>query len=339
MKTRNIVISLIIAIGLLSSCGEKEKGGLLWEISGNGLEKTSYLFGTWHGDAELRNASFLDSVPGFHRAFNSAEQFMWEGMYKSADMSHLLLPKDSTYADLLSEEEIAKLDSVLLPKMGTISSQINLKPSMLSLVFFQLENHQKVEKRLRDRVKELEQSDFSQEDSSFVEKREQIYAERDVMDAQLTKRGQRRNLPIVSLDSIIKFNLSLSTELEKSKSLAEQAKELVKGLNSADSVMGVIEENVFPMRQAYRNQDIDEVGKHKKEQLKASYSEEFTEEDAERLMKQILVDRNKDWMKHIPALIADKPSFIAVGAAHLPGEDGLITLLREAGYTVKPVTK
>lgn len=339
MKIGNIVIPLIIAIGLLNSCGEKEKGGLLWEISGNGLEKPSYLFGTWHGDAELRNASFLDSVPGFHRAFDSVEQFMWEGYYKSADMSHLLLPKDTAYADLLSEEEITKLDSVLLKKIKVTSSQMNLKPGMLSLVLSQLETHQKVEKRLRDSVKELEQSDLSQEDSSFIEKRKQIYAERDVMDAQLTKRGQRENLPIVSLDSIIKFNLSLSSELEKNKSLAEQAKDLVKGLNSMDSLMNAVEEMTFPMRQAYRNQDIDEVGKHKKEQLKASYSEEFTEEDAERLMKQILVDRNKDWMKHIPALIADKPSFIAVGAVHLPGGDGLITLLREAGYTVKPVTK
>jgi uncharacterized protein YbaP (TraB family) len=31
------------------------------------------------------------------------------------------------------------------------------------------------------------------------------------------------------------------------------------------------------------------------------------------------------------------PSFFAVGAAHLGGDIGVITLLRKQGYTVKPV--
>ncbi|MBP9970851.1 MAG: TraB/GumN family protein, partial [Paludibacteraceae bacterium] len=35
--------------------------------------------------------------------------------------------------------------------------------------------------------------------------------------------------------------------------------------------------------------------------------------------------------------IANKSTFIAVGALHLPGKDGLINLLREAGYTVEQV--
>jgi uncharacterized protein YbaP (TraB family) len=30
-------------------------------------------------------------------------------------------------------------------------------------------------------------------------------------------------------------------------------------------------------------------------------------------------------------------AFIAVGALHLPGETGLVSLLRERGYTVSPV--
>jgi len=32
-----------------------------------------------------------------------------------------------------------------------------------------------------------------------------------------------------------------------------------------------------------------------------------------------------------------KPLLIAVGAGHLPGEKGVINLLRKAGYNVKPV--
>jgi uncharacterized protein YbaP (TraB family) len=46
-------------------------------------------------------------------------------------------------------------------------------------------------------------------------------------------------------------------------------------------------------------------------------------------------ERNQAWMKKLPALMALRPTFVAVGALHLPGPSGLITLLREAGYEVK----
>jgi uncharacterized protein YbaP (TraB family) len=39
----------------------------------------------------------------------------------------------------------------------------------------------------------------------------------------------------------------------------------------------------------------------------------------------------------LSAIINEKPSFIAVGALHLPGEYGLIEGLRRAGFTVEPV--
>ena len=48
-------------------------------------------------------------------------------------------------------------------------------------------------------------------------------------------------------------------------------------------------------------------------------------------------DRNKDWMTKLPAIIKEQSTFIAVGAAHLPGENGLLQLLQRAGYTVKPL--
>jgi uncharacterized protein len=44
--------------------------------------------------------------------------------------------------------------------------------------------------------------------------------------------------------------------------------------------------------------------------------------------------RNKNWMKRLPTLIQKQSNFIAVGAMHLCGEDGLINQLRKLGYTV-----
>jgi uncharacterized protein len=55
--------------------------------------------------------------------------------------------------------------------------------------------------------------------------------------------------------------------------------------------------------------------------------------------KLLLTDRNRRWMPNIETLVRQQPSFIAVGAAHLPGEEGLINLLRRRGYTVEAVVE
>ena len=54
-------------------------------------------------------------------------------------------------------------------------------------------------------------------------------------------------------------------------------------------------------------------------------------------MKTLLDDRNAAWMKQLPDLMQTAPAFIAVGAGHLVGERGLVSLLRQRGYTVKPL--
>jgi uncharacterized protein YbaP (TraB family) len=51
----------------------------------------------------------------------------------------------------------------------------------------------------------------------------------------------------------------------------------------------------------------------------------------------VLDDRNKSWVARMPELIGEDAVFFAVGAAHLPGENGVISLLINAGYNVKPV--
>lgn len=51
----------------------------------------------------------------------------------------------------------------------------------------------------------------------------------------------------------------------------------------------------------------------------------------------ILSDRNKQWVKDLVPVMPEKSLFIAVGAGHLPGEEGVIELLRKEGFRVTPV--
>ena len=54
------------------------------------------------------------------------------------------------------------------------------------------------------------------------------------------------------------------------------------------------------------------------------------------LRRALLVQRNFAWVEQIESLLASSQRpLIAVGAAHLPGEDGLLALLTERGYTVQ----
>lgn len=53
--------------------------------------------------------------------------------------------------------------------------------------------------------------------------------------------------------------------------------------------------------------------------------------------KMMLDDRNIEWISPIKSMMKEKKTFIAVGAGHLLGEKGLISLLKSEGYTVEPV--
>ncbi|PLW92934.1 MAG: hypothetical protein C0592_08250 [Marinilabiliales bacterium] len=50
-----------------------------------------------------------------------------------------------------------------------------------------------------------------------------------------------------------------------------------------------------------------------------------------------LIDRNVVMAKRIIKISKKQPTFHAIGAAHLPGPNGVIALLRKKGYTVEPM--
>jgi hypothetical protein len=51
----------------------------------------------------------------------------------------------------------------------------------------------------------------------------------------------------------------------------------------------------------------------------------------------LLVNRNQNWIPVIEKVSSEVPTFFTVGAAHLAGKEGVINLLKKAGFTVEPV--
>ena len=51
----------------------------------------------------------------------------------------------------------------------------------------------------------------------------------------------------------------------------------------------------------------------------------------------LLSNRNSNWIPVMADMMQKKSCFFAVGAAHLGGKEGVISLLRQKGYTLKPL--
>lgn len=61
------------------------------------------------------------------------------------------------------------------------------------------------------------------------------------------------------------------------------------------------------------------------------------EDDLMAYQNQLIIQRNKSWLSILQNRMPNKACFVAVGAGHLGGTQGIIALLRKAGYTVTPI--
>jgi uncharacterized protein YbaP (TraB family) len=111
--------------------------------------------------------------------------------------------------------------------------------------------------------------------------------------------------------------------LLRSTTLEQQTKNLVATIRMKQETKKI----TLAIEDAYAKGDIDALHRILVEDENMTEAEKF-----------LLVDeRNIDWLHTIVDHIKKKACFIAVGALHLPGNDGLINLLRKAGYKVKAV--
>lgn len=71
--------------------------------------------------------------------------------------------------------------------------------------------------------------------------------------------------------------------------------------------------------------------------LKAAQGDAHAERIAELLQQveqDLIVTRNTNWIKTLAPALTQRPSLVAVGALHLPGDHGVLAQLEAAGFTV-----
>lgn len=269
---------------------ETAESSLLWEISGNGLEQPSYLFGTIHLIA--KEDYFWTDI--MNEKFNTTEMLVMEiDMENSMMMLFSMLgsvrmKKGTSLQDLLTDDEYKLVADYFENKMGMpISMFDRIKPMFTSMMI-------------------AEGGQEGMEETTSYE-------------MELMNKAQKREMKIEGLETV-KYQMSMFDSIP----YEDQAKMLV------DAVKGNGEESdntMDAMVELYKQQDIDGLYKL----IMQSDNEMEAFEDI------LLITRNKNWIPKIERMATKKPTFFAVGAGHLPGEQGVINLLKAEGYTVTPI--
>jgi uncharacterized protein YbaP (TraB family) len=103
----------------------------------------------------------------------------------------------------------------------------------------------------------------------------------------------------------------------------DQAVELLKTIDSLKKSKIYFDSMVV----AYKKQDMAEI-----ERMLSD--EAYGMEDKQDIM---LDKRNRNWVDKLKTIMQKDGVFIAVGAGHLPGQAGVIALLRKEGYVLRPL--
>lgn len=292
-----ILFFLIAGSFLLHSCkaqpapqkliSNKDDNTLLWEVSGNGLKKSSYLFGTFHlmCKADILLSEQLKKAVG-----NADAVYMELDMDDPAVVMGGLLMINmkggKKLHDLYTEEEYKKVSSYFKDSLRMpITFLEGTKPYFLvALLYPKMMPCKTV---------------------SGVEE-------------ELVRLAKKEKKTINGLETM-QFQASVFDSIPYEK----QAQELLKSIDS----MAAYTQYFDTMVQVYKNQQLS--------QMESLFSNsEFGMEEHQ----DILLDkRNENWVAQLKGIMSKQPVFVAVGAGHLVGKNGLISLLRKQGYTLRPL--
>lgn len=128
--------------------------------------------------------------------------------------------------------------------------------------------------------------------------------------------------------------IQLAAQSKKPVTGLEKVSEQIEILNQSftDEQMIAYLDEITPkmcadLVQEYKSQNIDGV-------LQLIAQDQSIDAEAQR---KLLQNRNEHWVKVMPAIMQKQSTFFAFGAAHLAGKQGVVALLKKAGYQVEPV--
>lgn len=289
----------IILVALL--CVASINAQLLWKISGNGISKPSYIFGTEH----VAPISIIQQTAGLTDALNSVDELYGElsledltsPSTQQASMAAMMAPADSTLLAVFTADELAEINDYIAKNVGnpmmTAEMFNQFKPAMLSNV--------------------LTLTVASQVIPEFNPMAQ--------LDHTILNAGAELGKPVKGLESLqsqldVLFNTPISS----------QAADLLNQVRSDISLADMLTQ----MTHMYTSGDLDGLFR-----LMSDPAMGFDEANREALID----NRNRAWVDFLLGVLPTTSMLIVVGAGHLPGDNGVLNLLRKQGYDVQPAVQ
>jgi uncharacterized protein YbaP (TraB family) len=289
---KHLSAGVLVSLLSLVTLGQQEKTNntLLWKITGNGIEKPSFLYGTIHLIC-AEDAGLSDNLK---KAIKECDE-----VYFEVDLDNLIemigvmgqmkMKGDTTLQDLLSKEDYKKVKEYFETKGSLLPFSMleTFKPMLAAST--------------------LEESSFPCETA--------------MMEQVIMQEARQSDKKIKGLET-----MAYQASVLDSIPYKLQAEQLVAYISNTTQGRSD-EQELEKMIRAYKEQDLDKL-----EELLIS-----TDAGISSFTDVLLYHRNQNWVKKLKGLLPGKSLMIAVGAGHLPGENGVISLLRKEGFTVTPV--
>ncbi|SDH08939.1 hypothetical protein SAMN04487996_12852 [Dyadobacter soli] len=283
---RVLLLLIFCAFGAVSRAQVPAENSLLWEISGRGLAKPSYLFGTIHlicpTDFSLSDSlkSTLSRTQQVALEMDMDDPGMMAGMMKTMNMT-----AGNELKKLVTEQEYQRLDRFFKDSVHVgLAMFERAKPFVLMGPLF----------------------------NAVLDCQPQSY------EMALVELAGKQKSEVIGIETLEEQMAIFDTIPYK-----DQAKMLLTLIDSLPSAKKEFESLVA----LYKSQNINEL-------YGMTLKSEFGMEGNEQVM---LFARNQKWIPRIRRIASAKPTFFAVGAAHLGGERGVIALLRKEGFVVRAV--
>lgn len=273
---------------------------LLWQIYSNDTFNIphSYILGTHH----IAPVSILDSINGFEQALNDCE-----AVYGEVVINELT---DASAQQKTITAAIAPVDSTLkyifTPQQYDSINRIlqELTGEMLSL----------------NQLSQFKPAFINSQIATLIALKDfPQYTQAQQLDIIVQNRALAMKKSVYGLESLdsqinLFFNYPISIQAQE---LLETTRNFNKEVRSSKAIAS-----------AYLSQNIDSI-------WQIINDPELGLDSAEKF--RLLDRRNQNWVSTLIPILKHQSILICVGAGHLPGPTGLITLLRNNGFTVNPL--
>ena len=270
----------------------KKYPSLFWEISGNGLKKPSYLFGTMHVSSKIAfnlSDSFYTAIKNSEVVALETNPETWQEDMNNYDFasSEYGYGGGNFYSDM--PDDFLTVRTLQINKYeNKLEMAMFNKPSMINNLLY---------RTLSENTSDFEEDTY--------------------LDLYIYQTGKKFGKKVAGVEQYE----------ESMRLMGEAYRDAAKEKNKKDKSFDYDEEySPVKLQEAYRLGNLDLLDSINRLN---SQSEAFDEK--------FLYRRNEIQANSIDSILRKSSLFVGVGAAHLPGERGVIEMLRNKGYKLRPI--